>query len=219
MTYTKNFALNDLKFNKDGLITAIAQDWLDGSILMLAWMNKESLRKTIETNEVHYWSRSRSEIWRKGATSGNTQFLKEIRFDCDSDSLILSILQNGNGACHTGERSCFFNQITQTSKGLEKTKRSWPISNECSELFNTLYERSLHPKEDSYTNQLLTKGSNTILKKIGEETAEFVMACMNNDKNEISNEAADIIYHLQVALLHRGVDWRDVLKVLESRRK
>ena len=219
MTSTKDFALNDLKFNKDGLITAIAQDWLDGSILMLAWMNKESLKKTIATNEVHYWSRSRSELWRKGATSGNTQLLKEIRFDCDSDSLIISIEQNGEGACHTGERSCFFNQITKTSEGLKKEKNSLPLSNECSELFKTLYERSLCPKENSYTNQLLTKGSNTILKKMGEETAEFVMACMKNDKNEISNEAADIIYHLQVALLHRGVDWRDVLEVLESRRK
>tara|TARA_Y100000589_G_scaffold255234_1_gene244199 strand:+ start:136 stop:795 length:660 start_codon:yes stop_codon:yes gene_type:complete len=219
MAYTKNFVLNDLKFNKDGLITAIAQDWLDGSILMLAWMNKESLKKTIETNEVHYWSRSRSEIWRKGETSGNTQLLKEIRFDCDSDALIISILQNGDGACHTGERSCFFNQITRNLNGFEKEKRSLPLSNECSALFNTLLERSLNPKENSYTNQLLTKGSNTILKKIGEETAEFVMACMKNDKNEISNEAADIIYHLQVALLHSGVDWRDVLKVLESRRK
>jgi len=219
MTYTKDFVLNDLKFDKDGLITAIAQDWLDGSILMLAWMNKESLEKTFETKEVHYWSRSRSELWRKGATSGNTQLLKEIRFDCDSDSLIISIEQNGEGACHTGERSCFFNQIIKTSEGFEKEKKYSPLSNECSELFNTLYQRSLFPKENSYTNKLLTKGSNTILKKIGEESAEFVMACMKNDKNEISNEAADIIYHLQVALLHRGVDWRDVLEVLESRRK
>ena len=182
-------------------------------------MNKESLKKTIETNEVHYWSRSRSELWRKGATSGNTQLLKGIRVDCDSDSLIISIEQNGEGACHTGERSCFFNQISMTSEGFKKEKKSSPLSNECSELFNTIYKRSLCPKENSYTNQLLTKGSNTILKKMGEETAEFVMACMKNDKNEISNEAADIIYHLQVALLHRGVDWRDVLEVLESRRK
>ena len=219
MTSTKDFSLNDLKFDKDGLITAIAQDWLDGSILMLAWMNKESLKKTIETNEVHYWSRSRSELWRKGATSGNTQLLKKIRFDCDNDSLILSIVQKGDGACHTGEKSCFFNEIKDNLKNLEKDKETLPLSNECTELFNTLYERSTSPKEKSYTNFLLTKGSNTILKKIGEETAEFIMACMKNDKEEISNEAADVVYHLQVALLHKGVSWRDVLKVLESRRK
>ncbi len=219
MTYTKIFALDDLKFDKDGLIPAIAQDWLDGSILMLAWMNKESLQKTFETREVHYWSRSRCELWRKGATSGNTQLLKTIRFDCDSDALILSIVQNGSGACHTGEKSCFFNEITKSLKSFEKNKKSLPLSNECSELFSTLHERSILKKEESYTNQLLTKGSNTILKKIGEETAEFIMACIKDDKNEISNEAADIIYHLQVALLHKGVEWREVLEVLESRRK
>ena len=218
MTNSKKFSLNDLQFNKDGLIPAIAQDWLDGSILMLAWMNKESLKITIKTKEVHYWSRSRSELWKKGATSGNTQLLKGIRFDCDKDSLILSIVQNGEGACHTGERSCFFNEILFKEKSFEEEKNSFLLSNQCSELFSTLNERSISPKENSYTNHLLTKGSNTILKKIGEETAEFIMACTENDKNAISNEAADIIYHLQVALLHRGVEWREVLKVLESRR-
>ena len=219
MTYSTNFSINNLQFDKDGLIPAIAQDYLDGSVLMLAWMNKESLKKTIETKEVHYWSRSRSELWKKGATSGNTQLLKEIRFDCDSDALILSIVQNGNGACHTGEKSCFFNKINYKDKSLEKEKISLPLSNECSELFNTLTERSISSKKESYTNHLLRKGSNTILKKIGEETAEFIMACMENDKNAISNEAADLIYHLQVALLHREVNWKEVLKVLESRRK
>ena len=109
MTYSTNFSIDDLRFDNYGLIPAIAQDWLDGSILMLAWMNRESLAMTLETQNVHYWSRSRSEIWRKGATSGSTQLLKEIRFDCDSDALILLIEQNGSGACHTGERSCFFN--------------------------------------------------------------------------------------------------------------
>ena len=184
---------------------------------MLAWMNKESLNKTLETRNVHYWSRSRSEIWRKGSTSGSTQFLKGIRFDCDNDALVLSIEQHGSGACHTGEKSCFFNEIDSNS--INKTaKKISPFSNICSELFDTLNERSINPLEKSYTNHLLTKGSNTILKKMGEETAEFIMACKDNDKDEIANEASDIIYHLQVALLHKGVNWRDVLTVLESRR-
>ncbi len=218
MAYSTNFSIEELRFDNNGLIPAIAQDWLDGSILMLAWMNKESLNKTLETKNVHYWSRSRSEIWRKGAKSGSTQFLKEIRFDCDNDALVLSIEQNGSGACHTGEKSCFFNEIDSNS--INKTqKKTNPFSNICSELFNTLNERSINPLEKSYTNHLLTKGSNTILKKMGEETAEFIMACKDNDKNDIANEAADIIYHLQVALLHRGVQWRDVLTILESRRK
>ena len=97
MAYSTNFSIEELRFDNNGLIPAIAQDWLDGSILMLAWMNKESLNKTLETRNVHYWSRSRSEIWRKGATSGSTQFLKEIRFDCDNDALVLSIEQNAQG--------------------------------------------------------------------------------------------------------------------------
>ena len=218
MVYSTNFSIEELCFDNYGLIPAIAQDWLDGSILMLAWMNKESLTKTLETKNVNYWSRSRSEIWRKGATSGSTQILKEIRFDCDNDALLLSIEQNGSGACHTGEKSCFFNEIDNNLINKKEKKRN-PFSNICSELFNTLNERSINPLEKSYTNHLLTKGSNTILKKMGEETAEFIMACKDNDKNSISNEAADIIYHLQVALLYKGVDWRDVLTVLESRRK
>ncbi len=218
MAYSTNFSIEELRFDNNGLIPAIAQDWLDGSILMLAWMNKESLNKTLETKNVHYWSRSRSEIWRKGATSGSTQILKEIRFDCDNDALVLSIEQNGSGACHTGEKSCFFNEIDSNSI-IKTRKKTNPFSNICSELFNTLNERSINPLEKSYTNHLLTKGSNTILKKMGEETAEFIMACKDNEKNAIANEAADIIYHLQVALLHKGVQWRDVLTILESRRK
>ena len=218
MAYSTNFSIEELRFDNNGLIPAIAQDWLDGSILMLAWMNKESLNKTLETRNVHYWSRSRSEIWRKGATSGSTQFLKEIRFDCDNDALVLSIEQNGSGACHTGEKSCFFNEIDSNSVNKTSKKKN-PFSNICSELFDTINERSINPLEKSYTNHLLTKGSNTILKKMGEETAEFIMACKDNDKNAIANEAADIIYHLQVALLYQGVEWRDVLTVLESRRK
>ena len=218
MTNSTDFSLNDLSYNNDGLIPAIAQDWLDGSILMFAWMNMDSLKKTLKTKEVHYWSRSRSEIWRKGATSGNIQILKEIRFDCDNDALLLFIEQKGSGACHTGERSCFFNKISDFSIN-EVNKKENPLSNECSELFNRLNDRAISPKKESYTNHLLTKGSNTILKKIGEESAEFIMACMKNDNSEIVNEAADIIYHLQVALLYKDVTWREVLEVLANRRK
>ena len=218
MPFSKKFSVDELSYDKNGLIPAIAQDWLDGTVLMLAWMNKESLKKTIDTNEVHYWSRSRSELWRKGATSGNTQCLKEIRFDCDNDSIILLIEQIGSGACHTGEKSCFFNKVKKNYENSIE-KESVPNSNKCSELFDILCDRLSSKQEGSYTNYLLSKGSNTILKKIGEETAEFIMACKDNDKSSISNEAADIIYHLQVALLYKGVNWRDVLRVLESRNK
>tara|TARA_Y100000589_G_scaffold280845_1_gene277452 strand:+ start:5788 stop:6444 length:657 start_codon:yes stop_codon:yes gene_type:complete len=218
MTYSNIFTSKDLRYDSNGLIPAIAQDWLDGTILMLAWMNQESLEKTLKTKEVYYWSRSRSELWKKGATSGNIQSLKGIRYDCDNDSILLSINQHGEGACHTGEKSCFFNEIVQ-SESNQKEKTSIPRSNICTELFNTLQQRSTTPQKGSYTNQLLVKGSNTILKKIGEESAEFIMACMDNERNSIASEAADLIYHLQVALLHKGVNWRDVLDVLDSRRK
>ena len=144
MTYSKNFSIEELQFDNNGLIPAIAQDWLDGTIFMLAWMNKESLNKTLKTKQVHYWSRSRSEIWRKGATSGSTQILKEIRFDCDHDALILSIEQNGSGACHTGEKTCFFNEVNINVLD-KKEKKITPFSNICSELFNTLYARSINP--------------------------------------------------------------------------
>ena len=165
MFFSNDFSLEELSYDNSGLIPAVAQDWLDGSILMLAWMNKESLQKTLETNQVHYWSRSRSEIWKKGATSGNTQTLKEIRFDCDNDAIILLIDQKGSGACHTGEKSCYFNRI---ENGNRKRQVSTPYSDQCSDLFNILLERSISKKEGSYTNYLLNKGTNTILKKIGE---------------------------------------------------
>ena len=218
MPFSNKFSFDELIFDKNGLIPAVAQDWLDGSILMLAWMNKESLKKTIETNQVHYWSRSRSELWKKGSTSGNIQLLKEMRFDCDNDSIILLIDQKGQGACHTGEKSCFFNKFKKNSSNLIQ-KDTTPPSNQCTKLFNTLSDRLISPKEGSYTNHLLSKGSNSILKKIGEETAEFIMACKDDEASSISSEAADIIYHLQVALLYKGVDWKDVLLVLAERAK
>ena len=210
--------IENLRFNQNGLIPAIAQDWLDGSILMMAWMNKVSLKKTIESGEIHYWSRGREEIWHKGATSGHTQILKELRYDCDSDTLLLVIEQTGDIACHEGKRSCFFNGeelITYNS-----TFNSFiPPTDSCSELFQVIEHRQSTPESGSYTNSLLKDGQNRILKKIGEESAEFIMACKDNDKNSIANEAADLIFHLQVALAYKGVRWREVLKVLKNRRK
>jgi phosphoribosyl-ATP pyrophosphohydrolase/phosphoribosyl-AMP cyclohydrolase len=204
--------IDNLKFDQNGLIPAIAQDWIDGSMLMMAWMNKESLTKTLETGEVHYWSRSRKELWHKGKTSGHFQKLKGIRADCDLDSILLSIEQVGSIACHTGKRSCFFKDLETNQDNL------YPPSDACSELFKVIENRKSDPEEGSYTNSLLKKGDNSILKKIGEETAEFIMAC--KDKNEISvaNEAADIIFHLQVALAHQNVSWNEVLNVLVKRK-
>ena len=203
---------NNLRFDQNGLIPAIAQDWLDGSILMMAWMNKEAIIKTLESGEVHYWSRSRKELWHKGKTSGHFQKLKGIRTDCDSDTILLSIEQIGSIACHTGQRSCFFKDLETNEDVLS------PPSDACSELFNTIHRRKNNPEEGSYTNSLLREGDNKILKKIGEETAEFIMACKDKNPISVANEAADLLFHLQVSLAHQNVSWQDVLKVLVKRR-
>ena len=206
------FFIDNLHFDQNGLIPAIAQDWIDGTILMMAWMNKESIIKTLESGEVHYWSRSRRELWHKGKTSGHFQKLKGIRTDCDSDTILLSIEQIGSIACHTGKRSCFF-------KDLETNQNHhYPPSDACSELFKVIENRKGNPEVGSYTNSLLKEGNNKILKKIGEETAEFIMACKDKNSVSIANEAVDIIFHLQVALAYQNVNWTDVLKVLVNRR-
>nr|YP_009530289.1 histidine biosynthesis bifunctional protein HisIE [Paulinella micropora]AXY62978.1 histidine biosynthesis bifunctional protein HisIE [Paulinella micropora] len=206
--------LENLQFNEHGLIFAIAQDWLDGAVLMAAWMSKEAIEITLLTGQVHYWSRSREKIWHKGATSGHFQKLKSMRSDCDADVLLLTIEQTQDISCHTGARSCFFNDT------YEATDRnpSFPPADVCTELAQTITTRKKSPDAKSYTNKLLDGGDNRILKKIGEESAEFVMACKDRKVDEIVGEAADIIFHLQVALAYHDISWRDVLEVLATRR-
>ena len=193
-----------------------AQDWLDGAVLMVAWMNREALEHTLRSEEVHYWSRSRQELWHKGGTSGHTQKLRGIRYDCDADVLLLTIEQTGDVACHTGARSCFFEEEDQRSEGGEHALP--PPADACTELMRVIEARRDAPEEGSYTNKLLEGGDNRILKKIGEESAEFVMACKDNDADEIAGEAADILFHMQVALAYHGVSWRKVQAVLAARR-
>ena len=208
--------IDELRFNDKGLIPAIAQDWLDGAILMQAWMNRAALELTLSTGEVHYWSRSRQEMWHKGATSGHIQHLKGFRYDCDADVLLLTIEQTGDVACHTGARSCFYDNGPVPSEGGHEAAA--PPADACTELMRVIEDRRNCPDEGSYTNRLLEGGDNQILKKIGEESAEFVMACKDNNANEIAGEAADLIFHLQVALAHHNVSWRDVQAVLANRR-
>jgi phosphoribosyl-ATP pyrophosphohydrolase/phosphoribosyl-AMP cyclohydrolase len=205
-----------LHFNEKGLIPAVAQDWLDGAVLMVAWMNREAIERTLASGEVHYWSRSRQELWHKGATSGHTQVLKGLRYDCDADVLLLTIEQSGDRACHTGARSCFFDEGPTPSGGGPGAAQ--PPADACTELMRVIEGRRDRPEPGSYTNKLLEGGDNRILKKIGEESAEFVMACKDANANEIAGEAADMVFHLQVALAHHGVSWRQVQLVLASRR-
>jgi phosphoribosyl-ATP pyrophosphohydrolase/phosphoribosyl-AMP cyclohydrolase len=205
-----------LRFNADGLIPAVAQDWLDGAVLMVAWMNREALERTLATGEVHYWSRSRRGLWHKGATSGQIQRLRGLRYDCDADVLLLGIEQAGQGACHTGAPSCFYEQGALPTPGGPAALP--PPADACTELMRVIEARRDRPEPGSYTNRLLEGGDNRILKKIGEESAEFVMACKDGQAEAIAGEAADLVFHLQVALAHHGVSWRQVLEVLAARR-
>jgi phosphoribosyl-AMP cyclohydrolase / phosphoribosyl-ATP pyrophosphohydrolase len=206
----QSIPVDKISYNDQGLVPAITQDYLDGTVLMMAWMNEESLQKTLDTGEAWYWSRSRQELWHKGATSGHIQKIKSIRYDCDSDALLLSIEQIGDIACHTGERSCF-HQINHS--------KSAPPADTLSELFKLLCDRKKHPVEGSYTCKLYEGGDNKILKKIGEEAAEVVMACKDDNPEEIAGEVADLFYHSLVALAYHQVNLRDVYKKLEERRR
>ncbi len=205
-----------LRFDGAGLIPAVAQDWLDGAVLMVAWMNREAIERSLATAEVHYWSRSRQELWHKGATSGHFQKLRGLRYDCDADVLLLTIEQVGQVACHTGARSCFYEEGAEATAGGPDALP--PPADVCTELARVINGRRERPEPGSYTNKLLEGGDNRILKKIGEESAEFVMACKDDDPDAIAGEAADLIFHLQVALAHHGVDWRRVQEVLAERR-
>ena len=199
-----------IRYDDKGLVPAIIQDYLDGTVLMMAWMNQESLQKTLETGETWFWSRSRQEFWHKGATSGHIQKVQSIRYDCDSDALLVVVEQLGDVACHTGERSCF-HQVGGTVTP--------PPGDSLSQLFAVICDRRDEPNEISYTCKLLAGGDNKILKKIGEESAEVVMACKDNDSDAIAGEVADLFYHTLVALAYHQVDLRDVYRKLHDRRK
>lgn len=210
MSLQQAIPLDKIRYNEQGLVPAIAQDYLDGTVLMMAWMNRESLQKTLETAQAWYWSRSRQELWHKGATSGHYQQVKSIRYDCDSDALLMTIEQVGDIACHTGERSCF-HQVEES--------KSAPPADTLTEVFKVIKERKENPTEESYTCKLFAGGDNKILKKIGEESVEVVMACKDDDRDAIASEAADLLYHTLVALAYHDVDLRDVYRQLDSRRK
>lgn len=206
--------VDDIRYNDQGLVPAIAQDYLDGTVLMMAWMNVEALQKTMDTGEVHYWSRSRQELWHKGATSGHIQKLKGLRYDCDSDALLVTIEQIGDVACHTGERSCF-HQVEGAGGEVQIIP---PPADTLSQVFETIRDRKTNPKPGSYTNHLLEGGDNKILQKIGEEAVEVVMACKDDEPDEIAGEVADLLYHTLVAIAHHNVDLKAVYRKLQSRR-
>jgi phosphoribosyl-ATP pyrophosphohydrolase/phosphoribosyl-AMP cyclohydrolase len=208
--FSSAIPIDKIRYNEQGLVPAIVQDYLDGTVLMMAWMNAESLQKTLETGETWFWSRSRQELWHKGGTSGHTQQIQTLRYDCDSDALLITVEQQGDIACHTGERSCF-HQIDSTITA--------PPADTLSQVFQVVCDRRDRPNPESYTCNLLAGGDNKILKKIGEEAAEVVMACKDDDPEAIAGEVADLLYHTLVALAHHQVDIRAVYRKLQERRR
>lgn len=199
-----------IRYDERGLVPAIVQDYLDGTVLMMAWMNRESLEKTLESGETWFWSRSRQELWHKGATSGYIQKVQSLRYDCDSDALLIGVEQVGDIACHTGERSCFHQVDGEIAPAPGDT---------LSQLFAVICDRRNNPNASSYTSGLFASGDNKILKKLGEETVEVVMACKDDEPDAIASEVADLFYHTLVALAHHKVDLKAVYGKLQERRK
>lgn len=197
-------ALDGLTFDERGLIPVVAQDVTDGSVLMVAWANREALELTLSTGAMHYWSRSRKELWQKGATSGNTQALVSLHADCDGDTVLARVRQTGP-ACHTGERSCFGDGSHSDAAVDSVLPRLWAV----------LQSRAEERPEGSYTTRLLDD-ENLRLKKLGEETAELLTALAKNEARA-SEEGADLVYHLMVALLAAGRSWDEVVAELEQR--
>lgn len=201
-------SLDSLKWDDKGLIPAIVQDITSKQVLMMAYMNEQSLQKTIETKETWFWSRSRGELWHKGATSGHKQQVKSIHYDCDADSLLVLVDPLGP-ACHTGETSCYFNPILQEDEGASV--------HILSQLEKVIAARDEERPEGAYTTYLFEQGIDKILKKVGEESAEVIIAAKNQDHEELRNESADLLYHLMVLLREAKLPLKDVMQVLEDR--
>jgi phosphoribosyl-ATP pyrophosphohydrolase/phosphoribosyl-AMP cyclohydrolase len=205
--------INNVKFDEKGLVPVVTQDVKTGSVLMLAYMNEEALKMTLDTGYAVYFSRSRQTLWKKGETSGHVQKVRAIHYDCDGDSLLMLVEQTGP-ACHTGEYSCFHNELLSLVEGSLKV----PSAQILQEVFNVIADRKVHPKEGSYTNYLLDKGVEKICKKVGEEAAESIIAAVKGSREELRYEAADLVYHLLVLLFNQGLTPMELWAELEKRR-
>ncbi len=210
-TFESAVSFDEFKLNSDGLIPCITQNYKTGEVLMMAYMNKESFEKTIETGRMTYFSRSRNELWTKGETSGHFQFLKSLSLDCDKDTLLAEVSQIG-AACHTGSPTCFFTDLVK--KEYDSTNPLKVFQEE----YDIIVDRKGNPKEGSYTNYLFDKGIDKILKKVGEEATEIVIAAKNPDSEELKYEISDFLYHLMVLMVERDVSWNDITKELADRR-
>lgn len=224
-----NFAIEALKWDEAGLIPAVIQEASSGAVLMVGYMNQESLRKTLETGYTWFYSRSRQRLWKKGETSGHVQRVEQIRTDCDQDALLIQVTQEGPGACHEGYHSCFHYGVTidgsveGESMSVERSFDPEQVYGNSSgtileEVYQVIRDRQANPKEGSYTTYLFQEGINKILKKVGEEAAEVIIAAKDPDDEPLIYESADLLYHLMVLLAERGLHPGQVLEELQRRR-
>ena len=202
---------SEFKLNSDGLIPVIAQHYKTGEVLMLAYMNEESYNMTIKTGKMTYYSRSRQELWTKGLTSGPLQFVKSLTIDCDKDTILAKVSQIG-AACHTGSPTCFFTDLAKKEYNDLNPLKMF------NEVYDVISSRKNTPKQGSYTNYLMDKGLDKILKKIGEEATEIIIAAKNPDSEDIKYEISDFLYHLMVLMVEKDITWNDILKELADRR-
>ena len=201
---------SEFKLNSDGLIPVIVQDHKTNEVLMMAYMNEEAFDSTVQTGRMTYYSRSRKCQWVKGETSGHFQYVKSLAIDCDKDTLLAKVEQVG-AACHTGNRSCFYTTIVGADYDAKNPLQVFES------VYNTIVDRREHPKEGSYTNYLFEKGIDKILKKVGEEATEIVIAAKNPNPEEIKYEISDFLYHAMVLMVERGVTWEDITNELADR--
>ncbi|MBO9598142.1 MAG: bifunctional phosphoribosyl-AMP cyclohydrolase/phosphoribosyl-ATP diphosphatase HisIE [Cohnella sp.] len=216
--FKDNGLLEQIAWNADGLVPAVVQDALSKEVLMLAYMNKESLRLSLESGQTWFWSRSRNELWNKGATSGHTQRIESLSYDCDGDTLLVQVVQQGP-ACHTGAYSCFYRSAEPADGEGRQPKAEADRFGPLSRLEATIAQRDAERPEGAYTTYLFNKGVEKILKKVGEESAEVIIAAMKRDAKELRGEAADLIFHLMVLLREQGIPFDDVLEELEFRHR
>ena len=204
--------LSKLKFEQQGLIPAIVQDAISRQVLMVAYMSRETLEESLRKQETYFWSRSRGETWHKGATSGNTQKIVRIEVDCDADALLVWVEPRGP-ACHTGAESCFFTPLFSDASFVAAPQFSQTVE----KLVRVIKERKVQMPEGSYTSYLFRKGVDKILKKIGEESAETIIAAKNRSRPELILESADLLYHLLVLFVNEGLETQEILNELDKR--
>lgn len=209
-TFEARIEWSEFKLNSDGHVPVVVQDYKTDEVLMLAYMDEAAFNATIETGKMTYYSRSRNELWVKGETSGHYQYVKSLTADCDKDTILAKVSQIG-AACHTGAHSCFFNEIMRKEYDESNPLRVFE------QVFDVIKDRKVHPKDGSYTNYLFDKGIDKMLKKLGEEATEIVIAAKNPNANEIKYEIADFLYHMMVLMAEKGVTWEEITAELAKR--